>query len=405
MMPSPNFDAMPEPFQAGWRPLASPSASPLASPSASASASGGLLGASGGQDFAALMDIGPGPGTGTQSAALATPQPLPQTVAMGEARVDAPSLALGEARVDEPSPSDTSNGNADLGPDANLASPSSPPAVALAAAPSWSINLTSVQSSSALTPAKGKASKQLVADDRADTAPQSAPQSAPSRADRGHGDVRQRIEGNNTAAGSAPMIDTASNTTSVSVGPPTMLAPLVNMANLLATPEPVPAPNLSQMTHAAILDMSAGDAWLSQLSSDIERLAEGGGTLRFRLSPETLGHLAVRIERGEAGLDVRMMTQNAMARDAIADGQARIIAEARSHGVTVSSVTVEQSPASSNAAGNQGQGLGHGPGQGLGHGQQHQPTAAMRGNFNRSEEDTNASQAGSRHRPSSDRYA
>lgn len=91
------------------------------------------------------------------------------------------------------------------------------------------------------------------------------------------------------------------------------------------------------------LDMGHDDAWLDRLARDIAQAAGNDGAIRFRLNPQTLGHLHVELSQGDRGTTVRMTTETEQARAILADAQPRLAAEARAQGVRIAESHVDLS--------------------------------------------------------------
>lgn len=87
----------------------------------------------------------------------------------------------------------------------------------------------------------------------------------------------------------------------------------------------------------------AGDAWLDRLARDIAQAAGNEGTIRFRLHPQTLGHLRVELSQGDRGTSVRLTADTEQARSILADAQPRLVAEARAQGVRIAEAHVDLS--------------------------------------------------------------
>ena len=88
------------------------------------------------------------------------------------------------------------------------------------------------------------------------------------------------------------------------------------------------------------LDLARGDAWLSDLASDIAATATNGGRLNFGLAPETLGRMNVEIHQSAAGVNIHMTTTTEAARDVLTAAQPRIVDEIRAQGVRVAGTQV-----------------------------------------------------------------
>ncbi|PZQ20064.1 MAG: hypothetical protein DI569_16610 [Sphingopyxis macrogoltabida] len=154
------------------------------------------------------------------------------------------------------------------------------------------------------------------------------------------------------AAASAPT-ETASTgsdaTDSATAAPAQPAAPVMTAA--VATPAPVAveaapfaeslAPALSEALAEKQLDLAAGDAWLDDLARDIVRTAGNEGPLRFRLNPETLGSLAIHVERRDDGAAIRIEADTEAAARVLSEAQPRLFAEARAQGLRIAESTVD----------------------------------------------------------------
>ena len=75
--------------------------------------------------------------------------------------------------------------------------------------------------------------------------------------------------------------------------------------------------------------------------------------LRFRLHPQTLGHLQVELQQGDRGTAVRLTVETEAARQLLADAQPRLAAEARAQGVRIAETHVDLSGSGRHAPGDQ----------------------------------------------------
>ena len=128
-------------------------------------------------------------------------------------------------------------------------------------------------------------------------------------------------------------IDPADAIQALSAAPPTAEAVPAQPKEVAAA---APAPDRT-------LDMGHDDAWLDRLARDIAQAAGNDGTIRFRLNPQTLGHLHVELSQGDRGTTVRMTTETEQARAILADAQPRLAAEARAQGVRIAESHVDLS--------------------------------------------------------------
>src|SRR5206468_492014 len=84
---------------------------------------------------------------------------------------------------------------------------------------------------------------------------------------------------------------------------------------------------------------------------DIAQAAGNEGTIRFRLHPQTLGHLSVELSQGDHGMSVRLTADTEQARAILADAQPRLAAEARAQGVRIAETHVDLSGSDRQASG------------------------------------------------------
>ena len=89
------------------------------------------------------------------------------------------------------------------------------------------------------------------------------------------------------------------------------------------------------------LDLVRDSEWLDQLARDIVRSGDGDAPMRFKLHPQTLGHLKVELTQSDQGTSVRFTTETEVARTIIADAQPRLAAEARAHGLRIAETHVD----------------------------------------------------------------
>jgi len=130
-----------------------------------------------------------------------------------------------------------------------------------------------------------------------------------------------------------------------------------------ATSQPVPAATDKAATVDATrttdlaterkLDLARDSAWLDRLAHDIARAASDDTPLRFRLHPQTLGHLQVELQQSDRGTAVRMTVDTEAARQILADAQPRLTAEARAQGVRIAESHVDLSGSGRHAPGDQ----------------------------------------------------
>lgn len=124
-----------------------------------------------------------------------------------------------------------------------------------------------------------------------------------------------------------------------------------DIATALAMPAaPAPAPAASAQPREAAapaadraLDLASDSEWLDRLARDIAQAAGNEGTIRFRLHPQTLGHLRVELSQGDHGTSIRLTADTEQARAILADAQPRLVAEARAQGVRIAETHVDLS--------------------------------------------------------------
>jgi flagellar hook-length control protein FliK len=133
----------------------------------------------------------------------------------------------------------------------------------------------------------------------------------------------------------------------------------------LVPPAPQPAPlkaetagkvDGTRSTDLAVerqLDLARDSEWLDRLARDIARAGAGDTPLRFRLHPQTLGHLHVELQQGDHGTAVRLTVETEAARQILADAQPRLAAEARAQGVRIAETHVDLSGSGRHAPGDQ----------------------------------------------------
>lgn len=117
-----------------------------------------------------------------------------------------------------------------------------------------------------------------------------------------------------------------------------------------ATPQPInPAaapvqgavPDVAQLIAERQLDLANDSQWLDRLARDIARAGANDEPLRFRLHPQTLGHLQVELTQSERGTAVRLTVETEAARNLLIDAQPRLAAEARAQGVRLAGTEVD----------------------------------------------------------------
>jgi flagellar hook-length control protein FliK len=89
------------------------------------------------------------------------------------------------------------------------------------------------------------------------------------------------------------------------------------------------------------LDLAHDAEWLDRLARDIAGAGERDGPMRFRLNPQTLGHLRVELSQSDLGTSIRLTADTEAARAILVDAQPRLMAEARAQGVRISESHVD----------------------------------------------------------------
>jgi hypothetical protein len=103
----------------------------------------------------------------------------------------------------------------------------------------------------------------------------------------------------------------------------------------------VDAPRSTELPTERQLDISRDTAWLDRLARDIASAGANDAPLRFRLHPQTLGHLQVELQQGDHGTSVRLTVETEAARNILTDAQPRLAAEARAQGVRIAETHVD----------------------------------------------------------------
>lgn len=101
------------------------------------------------------------------------------------------------------------------------------------------------------------------------------------------------------------------------------------------------------------LDLARDSEWLDRLARDIARAGASDTPLRFKLHPQTLGHLMVELQQGDRGTAVRLTVETEAARQLLTDAQPRLAAEARAQGVRIAETHVDLSSFGRHAPGEQ----------------------------------------------------
>ncbi len=114
-------------------------------------------------------------------------------------------------------------------------------------------------------------------------------------------------------------------------------------ATPIAAPAPAAnaAPAIAELIVERQLDLANDNQWLDRLARDIARSGAGDEPLRFRLHPQTLGHLQVELSQSDRGATVRLTVETEAARNILIDAQPRLAAEARAQGVRLAGTEVD----------------------------------------------------------------
>ena len=137
------------------------------------------------------------------------------------------------------------------------------------------------------------------------------------------------VQANTASAPAAPLLD---------ISFVTQPAPAAEAAPLNRAAEAAPTPDLA-VEHE--LDLAHEGEWLDQLARDISRSSGSDTPMRFRLNPNTLGHLQVELAQGDQGTHVRLTVESEAARAILADAQPKLMAEARAQGVRIAGSEVD----------------------------------------------------------------
>lgn len=137
----------------------------------------------------------------------------------------------------------------------------------------------------------------------------------------------------------------------VQVSPiPAAITPVVAMVDPTASLQPARAeagaPQPMPGADAAItreLDLAHESEWLDRLARDIARTGSNDGPMRFKLNPNTLGHLQVELSQGDRGTSIRLTVETEAARTILTDAQPRLLAEARAQGVRIAQSEIDLS--------------------------------------------------------------
>jgi flagellar hook-length control protein FliK len=121
----------------------------------------------------------------------------------------------------------------------------------------------------------------------------------------------------------------------------------------VAQAQDVQAPAPTDRTVERELDLARDSEWLDRLARDIARTADGDSPMRFKLHPQTLGHLRVELSQGDHGTSVRLTVETEAARSILTEAQPKLAAEARAQGVRIAETHVDLSGSGRHASGDQ----------------------------------------------------
>lgn len=158
-------------------------------------------------------------------------------------------------------------------------------------------------------------------------------------------------------ASAEKVIAPASPTTLIPTVPSTpAVMPMVAPTDQLAVSQPAQrldgAP--AQPTEQGIeheLDLAHESEWLDRLARDIARSGASDGPMRFKLNPQTLGHLRVELTQGDMGTSIRLTVETDAARALLTDAQPKLIAEARAQGVRIAQTDIDLAGSGHQASG------------------------------------------------------
>lgn len=138
-----------------------------------------------------------------------------------------------------------------------------------------------------------------------------------------------------------PAVSTSATVQTAPVAPAFAATPVAAQSAASAAPAPSAAPEIAELVVERQLDLVGDDQWLDRLARDIARTGAGDEPLRFRLHPQTLGHLQVELAQGDRGATVRLTVETEAARSILIDAQPRLAAEARAQGVRLAGTEVD----------------------------------------------------------------
>jgi flagellar hook-length control protein FliK len=164
-----------------------------------------------------------------------------------------------------------------------------------------------------------------------------APVEQPRRAEAAAARIEAVVQAAAPAASAAP---------TAAIAPAFSAAPLAAQPAAVAAPTPNAVPDVAELVIERQLDLAGDDQWLDRLARDIARAGAGDEPLRFRLHPQTLGHLQVELSQSDRGANIRLTVETEAARNILLDAQPRLTAEARAQGVRLAGTEVDLGTAS-----------------------------------------------------------
>ncbi len=155
-----------------------------------------------------------------------------------------------------------------------------------------------------------------------------------------------------TAGNVRPAQHRADNTTEIPTDEPAAATPASPTHPSLTTHDGAEAPTPAmaiddagqQLATGATdrqLDLARQGAWLDGIAHDIAATGTSSGTLRFQVTPQHLGTVAVELKRDDSGAAVTLTANSEVARTALSDATPQLIAEARNHGLTIANAQVD----------------------------------------------------------------
>lgn len=138
-----------------------------------------------------------------------------------------------------------------------------------------------------------------------------------------------------------PVVQSAAPIPAMPVSPAFANAPAPQQPASAVTPAPTSVPDVAELVVERQLDLANDNLWLDRLARDIARAGASDEPLRFRLHPQTLGHLQVELAQSDRGTTVRLTVETEAARNILVDAQPRLAAEARAQGVRLAGTEVD----------------------------------------------------------------